>query len=510
MFFQQTGPANGCPYSDPVFYCNSTRQCIPQYFVCDGDRDCDDGSDESNCGSRACPDGYFRCTNGQCIPSTWVCDGHADCSDSVDERQNCQPPKCDETTHFACKTYIFNSTHCIPKHWKCDKHRDCADGSDEDAAICTYRQCQAGDFHCGITYNARGIAGVWNSTQRPAIDDEVCIPPSKRCNGYRDCRDGSDEVACPTSPLSSISGSSSANATACELDEFRCADGERCIPQQKRCDHRNDCLDNSDEQDCSFRPCSGDEFTCANFECIPRAQRCDGLRQCLDGSDEFECSSSCTGPNEWKCPLSASPPVCIDKAQVCDGIENCPRGEDERQEENFCSSSLCPALSCESGCAPSPTGGRCTCPAGYKIDTSNATAGNRSCVDLNECETWGYCDQGCVNMIGSYRCYCAQGYQFDTTTTIVPSSAADASPSSKSASMQYCKADDPFAFRLILARRASLLQIDNKDGTSLTRLVNTTKAYGVDFHLQSDTIFWTDVEPETEEPRIYSATLSCK
>lgn len=34
----------------------------------------------------------------------------------------------------------------------------------------------------------------------------------------------------------------------------------------------------------------------------------------------------------------------------------------------------------------------------------------RTCVDLNECDEWGYCDQHCLNTPGSYKCSCAPGY----------------------------------------------------------------------------------------------------
>ena len=36
-----------------------------------------------------------------------------------------------------------------------------------------------------------------------------------------------------------------------QLSEFRCANGEKCIQQYQKCNHRAECSDGSDEQDCS-------------------------------------------------------------------------------------------------------------------------------------------------------------------------------------------------------------------------------------------------------------------
>ncbi len=36
-----------------------------------------------------------------------------------------------------------------------------------------------------------------------------------------------------------------------ELQEFRCADGEKCIGEFQKCNHRKECTDGSDENNCS-------------------------------------------------------------------------------------------------------------------------------------------------------------------------------------------------------------------------------------------------------------------
>ena len=76
-----------------------------------------------------CRPDQFRCDSNRCISNHWVCDGEKDCIDQTDEKpfQKCRNVTC-SSTQFACKI----SGICIPLTWKCDSDLDCGDGDNSD------------------------------------------------------------------------------------------------------------------------------------------------------------------------------------------------------------------------------------------------------------------------------------------------------------------------------------------------------------------------------------------
>ncbi|ESO11637.1 hypothetical protein HELRODRAFT_71562, partial [Helobdella robusta] len=99
-------------------------ECISSWKVCNGVRDCSDGSDENNC-TYACTKYDFTCSSDKsCIPLSWRCDGVKDCRDNSDESF------CSAATSKSDEIIISFSSEAVTG-W-CDGRSDCDDGSDEN------------------------------------------------------------------------------------------------------------------------------------------------------------------------------------------------------------------------------------------------------------------------------------------------------------------------------------------------------------------------------------------
>lgn len=171
----------GCDSCDDAHLvkCKSGNGCIANASICDGNRDCADGSDEKNC--TTCAAHLFTC-NGtyderakiRCIAKASICDGNRDCQDGSDERY-CTP--CRQFDKYRCFTV---SQQCIPRAWICDGKKHCGDGSDENGCTCPYHR-----------YKCKGFTAPSWWGNDPKIR---CLGWDSLCDGRRDCRYGDDET----------------------------------------------------------------------------------------------------------------------------------------------------------------------------------------------------------------------------------------------------------------------------------------------------------------------------
>ncbi|XP_053339071.1 basement membrane-specific heparan sulfate proteoglycan core protein isoform X5 [Clarias gariepinus] len=206
------------PCSSDEFSCRSGA-CIPQHYVCDNRPDCPDMSDEINCEKPVtlppiqipfttseiktparpgpCRSDQSTCQNGQCISRDYLCDGESDCSDGSDEFKCGTPSPC-EPNEFKCQ-----NGRCALKLWRCDGDNDCHDNSDE------------------INCPAKRPGDVCAPEQFTCLSDQTCIPASYQCDEEADCPDRSDEYGC-VAPTVTSPPEESVSATRGQTVTFRC------------------------------------------------------------------------------------------------------------------------------------------------------------------------------------------------------------------------------------------------------------------------------------------------
>ncbi|CAF3820942.1 unnamed protein product [Adineta steineri] len=251
-----------------------SSKSMPFSQYCDTFWDLKFGFDETSflCKEWICPSNYYQCLNGQCIPLEWICDGEWDCSDASDEEGLLSISKLSQhnskiinlfemilkcaleyrTQPFSqlCKiseypcllanvTDPFNFTEnppCIPMEKIGDGISDCYGGLDER----NIRSCNSGRM-LGFNFEC--------------LTDEYGNYPGGNCIPYHDlcdhrCLNGEDKILCFY-----LKNNSKIRCDGSPVDQFG----------------------------------SYTDVHCLNGTCIPNA-RCNDIPECSFGEDEYYCN----------------------------------------------------------------------------------------------------------------------------------------------------------------------------------------------------------------------------
>ncbi|XP_067678466.1 uncharacterized protein [Haliotis asinina] len=233
-------------------------------------------------------------------------------SESICEENHCESSK----RTCAANEFPCLNEKCIPNRWTCDKENDCGDNSDEADDVCG-----------SVGESTYSQGSWWNRLGNVSLEKSGLREERSRADHEPYKRDCAKVTRTQSAAYSNDAGQPDGlTSVTCKEGEFTCDNGQ-CISQKWKCDGDKDCEDGSDEADCESSPtCAANTFTCLDGRCVHKTWWCDGDMDCPDYSDETNCTDACDG-GEIMCLDGRD---CVARSLQCDGTYDCQDGSDER------------------------------------------------------------------------------------------------------------------------------------------------------------------------------------